>query len=70
MPAHNRGGWFNKCQHLAQLVMAGDWDAAVEAAEEYYGGAMIFVGQLQEGQPAPPPLAVGASRSDICIVRS
>ena len=69
-PAHIRGGWFNKCQYLCELVIQHRWEEALQAVEVYYGGALIFVQQLANAPPVAAPLAVGANRSGVCIARS
>ena len=37
-PATRRGGWFNKCQRLAEAILDGEWDRAHNMASEYYAG--------------------------------
>jgi hypothetical protein len=37
-PVVHRGGWFNKCQQLAEAVLAESWDDAQLMAAEMYSG--------------------------------
>jgi hypothetical protein len=37
-PVVHRGGWFNKCQQLAEAVLAENWDEAQWLAAEMYSG--------------------------------
>ena len=37
-----RGGWFSKCQRLAELVLREDWDGAKSSAQDLYAGPGRF----------------------------
>ena len=37
-----RGGWFNRCQRLAESVLKEDWQEATTLAEELYCGTGHF----------------------------